>query len=92
MVDDEDVDSEEVGESWISEWIVVSYLYLYELGYVYLIECWCDGCLVGGFYGVGIGCVFCGESMFSCEVDVFKVVLVWLVVVLCCGGVWLFDC
>lgn len=64
----------------------------YVYGYVYLIEIWENGWLVGGFYGILLGCVFFGELMVSCVVDVLKVVLVYLVVCLLIGGFVLFDC
>jgi leucyl/phenylalanyl-tRNA--protein transferase len=80
------------GESWISERIAASYQRLHELGHAHSIECWSDGILVGGLYGVGFDRVFCGESMFSTATDASKVALAWLVAALVrCGGE-LLDC
>lgn len=82
----------ETGETWISARITASYLQLHELGHAHSIECWQDGALVGGLYGVGFDRVFCGESMFSRVPDASKVALAWLVVALQQGGVRLLDC
>lgn len=80
------------GESWISERIAASYQRLHELGRAHSIECWRDGKLVGGLYGVGFDRVFCGESMFSRERDASKVALTWLVAALRRSGAELLDC
>lgn len=65
-------------ETWISEDIIASYLQLYRLGFGHSVECWHDGTLAGGLYGVAIGGAFFGESMFSLERDASKVALVSL--------------
>ena len=65
-------------ETWISEDIVASYLQLHRLGFGHSVECWHDGKLAGGLYGVAIGGAFFGESMFSLERDASKVALVSL--------------
>ncbi len=65
--------------TWISDRIRKSYEKLHELGYAHSVESWQDGRLVGGLYGVALGGVFCGESMFSRETDASKVALVALV-------------
>jgi len=62
--------------TWISERMVQSMLRLHRLGHAHSIETWRDGKLVGGFYGVAVGQVFYGESMFSAETDSSKVALV----------------
>ncbi len=64
---------------WIDEQIREAYLRLYELGWVHSVETWRDGRLVGGLYGVAIGGLFAGESMFHHETDASKVALVGLV-------------
>lgn len=79
-------------ESWISTRIRESYIGLYEHGHAHSIECWHDGRLVGGLYGVGFERVFCGESMFSREADASKVALAWLVASLRRIGAELLDC
>jgi leucyl/phenylalanyl-tRNA--protein transferase len=79
-------------ETWISARIAESYHLLNRRGLAHSIECWRDGELVGGLYGVGFGRVFCGESMFSRASDASKVALAWLVAALCRGGAELLDC
>lgn len=78
--------------TWISDRIESSYLALHELGAAHSIECWRDGRLVGGLYGVGFDRVFCGESMFSRVPDASKVALAWLVAALRRAGIHLLDC
>lgn len=80
------------GESWISHRIAASYQHLHELGQAHSVECWQDGQLVGGLYGVGFDRVFCGESMFSRIPDASKVALAWLVAALRRCGAELLDC
>jgi leucyl/phenylalanyl-tRNA--protein transferase len=59
---------------------------------VHSVESWRDGALVGGLYGVSLGRVFFGESMFSREPDASKVALVRLVERLRADGVEIIDC
>ena len=68
------------GESgtWISSAMVAAYSRLFEAGFAHSVETWRDGHLVGGLYGVAIGRMFYGESMFSREPDASKVALVRL--------------
>ena len=66
-------------ETWIDETVRDSYLNLNGRGYAHSVECWLDGELAGGLYGVAIGGAFFGESMFSRERDASKVALVALV-------------
>jgi leucyl/phenylalanyl-tRNA--protein transferase len=66
-------------DTWISEDIIASYCKLHEMGYGFSFETWRDGKLVGGLYGVAIGKVFFGESMFHRETDASKIALVFLV-------------
>jgi leucyl/phenylalanyl-tRNA--protein transferase len=80
------------GESWISHRIAASYQLLHDLGHAHSLECWQDGKLVGGLYGVGFDRVFCGESMFSRVPDASKVAMAWLVAALRRGGGDLLDC
>lgn len=79
-------------ESWISTRIRESYIGLHEHGHAHSIECWSEGRLVGGLYGVGFARVFCGELMFSRKTDASKVALAWLVVALRQIGAELLDC
>jgi leucyl/phenylalanyl-tRNA--protein transferase len=61
------------------------------MGHCHSVECWQDGKLVGGLYGVRIGAAFFGESMFSRVTDASKVALVHLVARLNAGGFQLLD-
>ena len=78
-------------ETWINDEIIKLYLNLHELGRAHSVECWHDGNLMGGLYGVALGGAFFGESMFSRETDASKVALVHLVARLRKGGFQLLD-
>lgn len=65
--------------SWIDDDIREAYLRLHELGWVHSIEAWHEGRLAGGLYGVAIGGLFAGESMFHRRADASKVALLGLV-------------
>jgi leucyl/phenylalanyl-tRNA--protein transferase len=64
---------------WIDRPIAAAYAELHRLGWAHSVETWRDGQLVGGLYGVAIGGLFAGESMFSRERDASKTALVALV-------------
>jgi leucyl/phenylalanyl-tRNA--protein transferase len=68
---------------WITPDIRMAYTRLHELGWAHSVETWRDGHLVGGLYGVAIGGLFAGESMFHRVNDASKVALVGLVQLLC---------
>lgn len=78
-------------ESWINDEILRLYTALHAGGHAHSIECWQNGVLVGGLYGVRLGAAFFGESMFSRERDASKVALVHLVDALRRGGFTLLD-
>ena len=78
-------------ETWINQEIRELYVELFESGHAHSVECWSDGVLVGGLYGVALGGAFFGESMFSSKTDASKVALVHLVAILRLGGFCLFD-
>lgn len=78
--------------SWIHEDMIAAYCALHELGYAHSVESWHNNQLVGGLYGVAIGRMFYGESMFSRVSDASKVALAHLALQL---GRWhfgLIDC
>lgn len=64
--------------TWISDEMKQAYSQLHALGYAHSFESWYEGKLVGGLYGVAVGQVFCGESMFSMMADASKIALVRL--------------
>jgi leucyl/phenylalanyl-tRNA--protein transferase len=74
--------------TWITDDMVEAYTTLARLGYAHSVETWADGRLVGGLYGVAIGRMFYGESMFSRQSDASKVALATLVRQL---GRWEFE-
>jgi leucyl/phenylalanyl-tRNA--protein transferase len=76
---------------WIDESFTAAYTALHELGWAHSIETWHDGELVGGLYGVAIGGLFAGESMYHHVPDASKVALLNTVELLTAGGATLFD-
>jgi leucyl/phenylalanyl-tRNA--protein transferase len=78
-------------ETWINRPIERLYVRLHEQGDAHSVECWQDGELVGGLYGVSLRGAFFGESMFSRRRDASKVALVHLVARLIGGGYRLLD-
>jgi len=68
-----------IGETWINQEIIESYIGLHRLGYAHSFEAWQDEELVGGLYGIAFGKAFFGESMFSRVTDASKICLVFLV-------------
>lgn len=78
--------------TWITREMIDAYRALHEAGFAHSIESWLDDELVGGLYGVAIGRVFFGESMFSRSSDASKVALVALVRQLSRWQFGLIDC
>lgn len=76
--------SEKRAKTWINRPIRDVFVMLHRAGHAHSVECWnADGKLAGGIYGLSIGAVFCGESMFSRETDASKVALTTL-----CALLW----
>jgi leucyl/phenylalanyl-tRNA--protein transferase len=65
--------------TWITRDLLRAYVELHRSGHAHSVECWLDGELAGGLYGVAIGGLFAGESMFSRAANSSKVALVHLV-------------
>ncbi|MFZ6649725.1 leucyl/phenylalanyl-tRNA--protein transferase [Undibacterium sp. TJN25] len=78
--------------TWISEEIVAGYTELHRRGHAHSSEVWLDGQLAGGAYGVCIGRMFYGESMFARVSDASKIALAHLVHFLSAQGVKMIDC
>jgi leucyl/phenylalanyl-tRNA--protein transferase len=78
--------------TWISDAIVAAYCNLHRAGFAHSSEVWLDGALVGGAYGVSIGHMFYGESMFARVTDASKIALVYLARFLRQNGVTMIDC
>lgn len=82
----------EDGGTWLVPGMIAAYQRLHDRGLAHSVEVWQDGALAGGLYGVAIGRVFFGESMFSRVSDASKVALVQLCRVLLERGFRLIDC
>ncbi len=78
--------------TWISQQIIEGYSSLHQRGYAHSAEVWLDDELVGGAYGVCIGRMFYGESMFAQVTDASKIALAYLVRLLKSQGVVMIDC
>jgi leucyl/phenylalanyl-tRNA--protein transferase len=68
----------DVDGTWITREMLGAYCNMHELGYAHTVECWQNNELVGGLYGISLGEVFFGESMFSDKTDASKVALEYL--------------
>lgn len=78
--------------TWIHKEIIDAYSKIFEMGFAHSFEAYLDGELVGGGYGISIGDIFCGESMFTKESDASKVALYHLVQRLKDKGYRYIDC
>jgi len=78
--------------TWITPEMAAAYTALHNRGYAHSVEYWRDERLAGGLYGVAIGRVFFGESMFSCVTDASKVAFAFLARQLNAWGFALIDC
>jgi len=78
-------------DTWINDEIIELYCELHGMGRAHSVECWRDGELAGGLYGVSLGAAFFGESMFTRERDASKVALAHLIARLKKGEYSLLD-
>ncbi len=78
--------------TWIDDSMIRGYSQLHDLGYAHSVECWQKGKLAGGLYGVSLGGIFFGESMFSRVTDSSKVALAALVRQLVAWDFDMIDC
>ena len=78
--------------TWITDDMVNAYARLHSLGYAHSVETWVEGELAGGLYGIAIGGMFYGESMFMRRRDASKIALVQLVRQLATRGFGMIDC
>lgn len=78
--------------TWITAEMIDAYCELHTMGHAHSVEAWEGEDLVGGLYGVSVGAIFCGESMFARESDASKVAFVYLVRQLEDWGFQLIDC
>jgi leucyl/phenylalanyl-tRNA--protein transferase len=78
--------------TWITAELIEGFVALHRAGYAHSAEAWEAGQLVGGLYGVAIGDLFCGESMFTTRPDASKVAFVHMVRMLAARGYRIIDC
>jgi leucyl/phenylalanyl-tRNA---protein transferase len=78
--------------TWLTDEMIAAYQRLHALGYAHSVETWLDEELVGGLYGVCLGRIFFGESMFSRKTDASKIALMHLVEECRRRGIVLVDC
>ncbi len=78
--------------TWITDEMMQAYIRLHEAGHAHSVECWQGDRLVGGLYGVAMGKIFFGESMFSRASDASKIAFVYLARQLQRWGFGLIDC
>ena len=78
--------------TWITPEMLAAYITLHRAGYAHSVECWHDGTLAGGLYGVAMGQSFFGESMFSLRPDASKVALAYLIAHAPVLGFSIIDC
>ena len=80
------------GGTWIVDEIIAAYVMLHRLGIAHSVETWIDGKLVGGLYGIAIGRMFYGESMFARATDASKIALAHLVAFARSQAMPMLDC
>lgn len=78
--------------TWLIPRMKAAYQRLHDAGLAHSVEVWMEGELAGGLYGVSIGRMFCGESMFSRHTDGSKIALAWLAAQMCRWRLPLLDC
>ena len=78
--------------TWITEGLKKAYNLLHKEGHAFSVEVWKDFELVGGLYGIDLGDIFCGESMFSKENNASKIGFIHLIKELSKNGYKLIDC
>lgn len=78
--------------TWITQEVEKAYIALHELGFAHSAEVWLDNKLVGGLYGIKMGKVFFGESMFSLANNASKYAFISYVQILKAEGIEIIDC
>lgn len=86
------VERKEQDGTWINEDVVDAYTALHQLGFAHSAECWYNNKLVGGLYGIRLGKIFFGESMFSLKPNSSKFAFIKYVQMLMDEGIELIDC
>ncbi|WP_428982862.1 leucyl/phenylalanyl-tRNA--protein transferase [Paraglaciecola aquimarina] len=78
--------------TWITDDMILAYKALHQRGHAHSVEIWDDENLVGGLYGVAVGKVFCGESMFHTVTNTSKLAMLHLVNLVNSDGALFIDC
>ncbi len=78
-------------KTWINNQIIINYIKLHKIGKANSVECYYNNELVGGLYGILIGNIFCGESMFSIQKNASKISMAYLAAHLIEGGFEFID-
>jgi leucyl/phenylalanyl-tRNA--protein transferase len=78
--------------TWINQDMILAYSALHKLGHAHSLELWDGDNLIGGVYGVCVGSIFCGESMFSRQSNASKIALAYLCNYLINIGIKIIDC
>ncbi len=78
-------------DTWINHAVEEVFMTLHAAGFAHSVECWREGRLAGGLYGLALGEIFCGESMFSVERDASKIAMLHLIARLKHAGFKLLD-
>lgn len=79
-------------QTWINQNMIEAYTKLNKLGHAHSVEVWDGDNLIGGVYGVGVGGIFCGESMFSKHRNTSKIALAYLCNYMISIGIKMIDC
>lgn len=79
-------------ETWILPEMIQAYINLHRAGAAHSVEVWLDDVLVGGLYGIQVGSIFCGESMFNNVSNTSKIAFIYLCKILFSKGFTLIDC
>lgn len=87
-----DITRKDQDSTWINDEMIDAYCKLHEKGYAHSVEVWQEGKLVGGLYGVSVGKIFCGESMFAKVSNASKYALISLCRLLEVKGYDVIDC
>lgn len=92
MIECKNINRENQDKTWIQDEVIEAYTDIHDMGFAHSFEAYYNGELVGGGYGINIGNVFCGESMFAKKSNASKVALYFLVQRLKEKGFRLIDC
>lgn len=79
-------------QTWIVPEMIQAYQRLHQSGYAHSVEAWCNGRLAGGLYGLALGKIFSGESMFTYNTDASKTAFVYLAAFVKALGFQMIDC